>query len=84
MEKKKSWIKCSFHSAVAVAFCDSLLIALSYWLGLLARYDFSFSIPLTNINLSNLDTNNADNMVGMFYGCKALKKENIITKDKRI
>jgi len=39
---------------------------------------------LTNIDLSNFNTNNVTNIGGMFQGCKALKKENIITKDKRI
>ena len=28
---------------------------------------------LTNINLSNFNTNNATNMNGMFYGCSSLK-----------
>ena len=29
---------------------------------------------LTNINLSNFNTNNATNMSGMFYGCSSLTK----------
>ena len=37
---------------------------------------------LTNINLSNFNTNNVTNMSGMFAGCSSLKKENIIIKDK--
>ena len=39
---------------------------------------------LTNINLSNFNTQNVTGMWDMFSGCKSLKKENIITKDKRI
>ena len=40
---------------------------------------------LTNINLSNFNTNKVTtDMGGMFSGCSSLKKENIITKDKRI
>ena len=39
---------------------------------------------LTNINLSNFNTNNVTDMNGMFYGCKKLKNENIIIKDKMI
>jgi len=39
---------------------------------------------LTNIDLSNFNTNNVTDMAGMFLGCSSLKKENIITKDKRI
>ena len=39
---------------------------------------------LTNINLSNFNTNNVTNMGAMFYGCSKLRKENVITKDKKI
>jgi surface protein len=39
---------------------------------------------LTNINLSNFNTNNTTNMNEIFERCKKLKRENIITKDKRI
>ena len=39
---------------------------------------------LTNINLSNFNTNNVTNMSDMFYGCKKLKKDKVITKDKKI
>ena len=39
---------------------------------------------LTNINLSNFNTDNVTNMSDMFYECESLKKENIITKDKKI
>ena len=39
---------------------------------------------LTNINLSNFNTNNVNDMSYMFYECKKLKRNNIITKDKRI
>ena len=37
---------------------------------------------LTNINLSNFNTNNVTNMYHMFYNCKNLKKENISIKDE--
>ena len=39
---------------------------------------------LTNLNLSNFNTQNVTNMEYMFAGCKSLKKENIITKDNKI
>ena len=39
---------------------------------------------LTNINLSNFNTNKVTEMEDIFKGCKALNKKNIITKDKRI
>ena len=39
---------------------------------------------LTNINLSNFNTNNVTNMSLLFFQCYELKKNNIITKDKRI
>ena len=39
---------------------------------------------LININLSNFNTYNVNNMRSIFKGCESLKKENIITKDKRI
>ena len=39
---------------------------------------------LTNLNLSNFNTQNVTNMSGMFSYCKSLKKENIITKDNKI
>ena len=42
---------------------------------------------LMKLNLSNFDTKNVEdmnNMNNMFQGCVALKKENIITKDKKI
>ena len=45
---------------------------------------FSGCSSLTNINLSNFNTNNVIDMGFMFEGCSSLKKENIITKDKRI
>ena len=32
---------------------------------------------LTNINLSNFNTNNVINMNGMFYGCSSLKDINL-------
>ena len=39
---------------------------------------------LTNINLSNCNTQNVIDMTGIFFKCYSLKKENVITKDKRI
>jgi len=44
---------------------------------------FSRCFSLTNINLSNFNTDNVKRMRYMFSGCSSLKKENIITKDKR-
>ena len=45
---------------------------------------FSHCSSLTSIDLSNFNTNNAINMDGIFGGCKFLKKESIIIKDKTI
>ena len=45
---------------------------------------FSDCESIITIDLSNFNTNNVTNMSNMFPGCKSLKKENIITKDKRI
>jgi surface protein len=39
---------------------------------------------LTYINLSNFNTIKVTNMGWMFYGCSSLKKENVVTKDKRV
>ena len=39
---------------------------------------------LSNIDLSNFNTNNVTEMHDIFYGCSSLKKNNIITKDKKI
>ena len=39
---------------------------------------------LTNLNLSNFNTQNVTNMNNMLSGCNSLKKENIITKDNKI
>ena len=39
---------------------------------------------LTNINLSNFTTQNVTNMSFMFFYCKSLKKENILTKDRKL
>ena len=39
---------------------------------------------LTNINLSNFNTQNVTNMTWMFSECNSLRKENVITKDKKI
>ena len=47
-------------------------------------YMFYGCSSLTNINLSNFNTNNVNDMSDMFFECKKLKKNNIITKDKRI
>ena len=45
---------------------------------------FSGCTSLINIDLSNFNTNNVTNMSWMFYGCKKLNKDKIITKDKKI
>jgi len=45
---------------------------------------FAGCSSLTNIDLSNFNTQNVKNMSMMFAGCIFLKKENILTKDKRI
>ena len=46
---------------------------------------FSCCSLLTSLpDISNWNTNNVTNMSNMFPECKSLKKENIITKDKRI
>ena len=47
-------------------------------------YMFSGCSSLININLSNFNTNNVTDMSGMFDGCKKLKKDKVITKDKKI
>ena len=39
---------------------------------------------LTNLNLSNFNTQNVTDMSWMFRDCKSLKKNNIITKDNKI
>ena len=39
---------------------------------------------LTNIDLSNFNTQNVTNMSGMFSKCESLKNEFIVTKDKNI
>ena len=39
---------------------------------------------LTNINLSNFNTQNVTDMYFMFRDCNALKKENVITNDIKI
>jgi len=49
-----------------------------------ASFMFSGCKSLTNLNLSNFNTQNVTNMNAMFYNCKSLKKENIITKDNKI
>ena len=45
---------------------------------------FSVCSSLTNIELSNFNTNNVTNMSYMFYRCKKLTKDNIIVNDKKI
>ena len=45
---------------------------------------FSECKSLTNINLSNFNTQNVTNMSHMFSHCYSLNKENIITKDNKI
>ena len=39
---------------------------------------------LTNINLSNFNTQNVKYMSGMFSGCSSLTNLNLINNDKRI
>ena len=39
---------------------------------------------LTNINLSNFNTNKVTDMSNMFIGCGKLNRNGIITKDKKI
>jgi len=38
---------------------------------------------LTNINLSNFNTNKVSDVGFMFRGCKKIKKDKIITKNKK-
>jgi len=45
---------------------------------------FSGCKLLTNIDLSNFNTQNVTNMSDMFWGCESLKNEFIVTKDKNI
>ena len=45
---------------------------------------FSGCNSFNNINFFNFNTQNVENMYYMFRGCELLKKENIITKDKKI
>ena len=48
--------------------------------------DFMFNEchSLTNLNLSNFNTQNVDDMMFMLGNCFSLKEENIITKDDNI
>ena len=48
------------------------------------NYMFYECSSLTNIDLSNFNTNNVTDMEGMFFGCKKLNKNKIIFNDKRI
>ena len=45
---------------------------------------FSECNCLSNINLSNFNTQNVIDMSDMFYYCSSLKKQNVITNDKKI
>ena len=45
-------------------------------------YMFYGCSSLNSIDLSNFNTNNVTDMIGMFRGCKNLKKANIIIKDE--
>ena len=45
---------------------------------------FYWCKSLTNINLSNFNTQNVKKMNFMFFGCESLKKEFIKTKDNKI
>ena len=51
---------------------------------MLLSFMFRECSSLTNINLSNFNTNNVYDMSYMFFGCKQLTKNNIIAKDKKI
>ena len=48
------------------------------------NFMFSLCICLTNIDLSNFNTQNVTNMSEMFFGCSSLKKQNVLTNDKKI
>ena len=50
----------------------------------ITNYMFCYCVSLTNLNLSNFNTQNVTNMDSMFYDCKSLKTNNIITKDNEI
>ena len=39
---------------------------------------------LTNINLSDFNTQKVTKMSDIFYGCTSLTKNNVITKDKNL
>ena len=45
---------------------------------------FAYCYSLTNLNLSNFNTQKVTYMGSMFNGCKSLAKGNIITKDSKI
>ena len=45
---------------------------------------FSDCSSLTNINLSNFNTQNVTNMRCMFYNCSSLTKKGLITNDRNI
>ena len=45
---------------------------------------FSGCKSLTNLNLSNFNTQNVTNMEWMFSWCKSLKKRKVITTDNKI
>ena len=48
------------------------------------NYMFFGYKSLTDLNLSNFNTQNVTNMNHMFRGCKSLKKGTVITKDTEI
>jgi len=45
---------------------------------------FYYCSSLTNIDLSNFNTQNVTNMRDMFCFCSSLKKQNVIINDKKI
>ena len=47
-------------------------------------YIFDRCSSLTNINLSNFNTNNVTDMSWMFYGCLSLNRKNVIVNDIKI
>ena len=48
------------------------------------NYMFSECKSLTNINLSNFNTQNVTDKSGIFNECESLRKENVITNDENI
>ncbi len=47
-------------------------------------YMFSQCYLLTNLDLSNIKIQNVADVKDMFYQCRSLKKNNVITQDEKI